>query len=420
MNPKRNVTALDTVKYGVVMMLANLGGTIAALGVLSLLRTVTRNRLLVLVLFFAVLIAGTPILTWLYFWYKIPDIVPKCGDGVSSRRMIFDTFLRVVLPAEIMRWILVSLPTEPGHILEFGYRFFEGVFAFLPNFLYDIVYMSPRNRLSAIRESGYIAADHLAFHAVYFVYFLITLAVLYLLFERVWRGYEGECKKKNLTADISGADGMTQNEQIIKRDFYYQRDVTAVDRCKFAAVSLGAQLAAYYYILCFTSLLSMWQGSATHAVLQALCTLPVAALLPSFLVHRYLTSVVPKLYSLRDEEKWWYKKAVRLMLGGEIFRFLVGLIPLPFTAYGVLTSPVTYLLYTIAYVNPAGKYEAIFVHHSLSPVDTAVFLIIYVLYFSLYNFFLYRRCRHEVRRQHVYLTGCLQEKEKSDSYYYKG
>ena len=80
----------------------------------------------------------------------------------------------------------------------------------------------------------------------------------------------------------------------------------------------------------------------------------------------------------------------------------------------------TYLLYTIAYVNPAGKYEAIFVHHSVSPVDTAVFLIIYVLYFSLYNFFLYRRCRHEVRRQHVYLTGCLWEKEKSDSYYYKG
>ena len=124
MNPKRSVTALDTVKYGVVMMLANLGGTIAALVVLSLLRTVTSDRLLVLVLFLAVLIAGTPILTWLYFRYKIPDIVPKCGDGVSSRRMIFDTFLRVVLPAEIMRWILVSLPTEPGHILEFGYRFF--------------------------------------------------------------------------------------------------------------------------------------------------------------------------------------------------------------------------------------------------------------------------------------------------------
>ena len=50
MNPKRNVTALDTVKYGIVMMLANLGGTIAALVVLSLLRTVTSNRLLVLVL----------------------------------------------------------------------------------------------------------------------------------------------------------------------------------------------------------------------------------------------------------------------------------------------------------------------------------------------------------------------------------
>ena len=43
---------------------------------------------------------------------------------------------------------------------------------------------------------------------------------------------------------------MTQNQQIIERDFYYQREVTASDSLKFLGVSLASQLAAYYYVLC--------------------------------------------------------------------------------------------------------------------------------------------------------------------------
>lgn len=43
---------------------------------------------------------------------------------------------------------------------------------------------------------------------------------------------------------------MTQNQQIIERDFYYKKEVTSSDILKFIAVSAGAHLAAYYYISC--------------------------------------------------------------------------------------------------------------------------------------------------------------------------
>ena len=152
-------------------------------------------------------------------------------------------------------------------------------------------------------------------------------------------------------------------------------------------------------------------------VLQVLLTIPVAIVLPSFLVHRYLASAVPKLFSLRDDVSLWHKKAIRLIAPEEAVRFLIGLVPLPFTEYGVLTSPVTYLLYTLVYVNPTDKYEEVMVNHHASLIDTAVFLLIYLIYFALYNFFLFRKFKKEVIRQHTYLEGCLAEKQKSENYY---
>ena len=210
---------------------------------------------------------------------------------------------------------------------------------------------------------------------------------------------------------------MTQNQQIIERDFYYKREVTSSDILKFIGVSAGAHLAAYYYILCFTSLISLWRGTATHVVLQVLLTIPAAIVLPSFLVHHCLTSAVPKLFSLRDDVNTWYKKAICLIAPEETLRFLTGLLPLPFTAYGVLTSPITYLLYTLVYVNPMDKYEEVMVDHHIGNIDAAVFLLIYGIYFFLYNFFLFRKFKKEVLRQHNYLEGCLSEKQKSDNYY---
>ena len=210
---------------------------------------------------------------------------------------------------------------------------------------------------------------------------------------------------------------MTQNQQIIERDFYYQREVTASDSLKFLGVSLASQLAAYYYVLCLTSLIDVFNGMATYVVLQVLLTVPVTILLPSFLVHRYISKAVPKLFSLRDDVKLWYKKAFRLMGAAEIIRFIIGVIPLSFTAYGVLTAPVAYLLYTLVYVNPLQKYEEVIVNRHAGLTDIAVFLLIYVVYFILYNLFLYRKFRKEVFRHQRYLEGSLAEKQKSERYY---
>ncbi len=158
-------------------------------------------------------------------------------------------------------------------------------------------------------------------------------------------------------------------------------------------------------------------GTATHVVLQVLLTLPTTIVLPSFLVYRYLTSVIPKLFSLRDDIKLWHKKAVRLMAVEEVLRFLVGMLPLSFTKYGVLTSPVTYLIYTLVYVNPMEKYEEIMLNGHANVLDTAVFLLIYCVYFAVYNLFLFRKFKKEVLRQHRYLEGNLAEKQKMEKLY---
>ncbi len=210
---------------------------------------------------------------------------------------------------------------------------------------------------------------------------------------------------------------MTQNQQIIERDFYYKKEVTSSDILKFIGISIIANLVAYYYVLCFTSLISLWKGTATYVVLQVLLTIPVAIVLPSFLVHRYLTSAVPKLFSLNDDVNLWYKKALRLMVIEEALRFVIGLLPLPFTAYGVLTSPVTYLLYTLVYVNPTERYEEVMVNHHTGFIDIAVFLLIYIIYFVIYDLLLFRKFKKEVIRQHRYLEGCLAEKQREKSNY---
>ncbi len=213
---------------------------------------------------------------------------------------------------------------------------------------------------------------------------------------------------------------MTQDQIIIQRDFYYQRTITVSDILKFIGVSFAVQFAAYYYIICITSLLAPLDGTATHVVLQVLLTIPVAIFLPSFLIHRYLSSVIPKRFSLKDDKSQWYRKAIRLMGIEEILRFCTGLLPLSFTAYGVLTSPITYLLYTLVYVNPMQRYDEIILNYQVGVLDIIVFLSIYSGYFAIYNLCLIRKFKQEVFRHHLNLESSLKEKEKTQMNYKKG
>ena len=205
---------------------------------------------------------------------------------------------------------------------------------------------------------------------------------------------------------------MNEKQFILERDFYYKREITYADQFKFLGVTLLAHFLAYYYMMCFTSLTRIWGGSVFYIIFQAIGLLPIAWLIPFFLIRQYVRARIPKLFSLADEQKDWLRKAFRWVSLGEILRFLVGLIPLSITEFGVMTSPVTYLLYTLFYIEPLGKFDQVLLKNNAGFWDLTVFFLIYSAYFFLYNYFMYRKIKHEISRHRQYLQGCLNEKEK--------
>ncbi len=202
MKGARNVTILDTFVYVIVMFLANAIGTLATFVFNAILmyavplEVIEKLYPVFVALYAAVGIAVTIFVTRFFFRYKISDIVPKKYEYGDRQILILSNYLYMVLPGEILRFILSSLPTKPGDILGRGYRFFDGLFAFPANFVYDRVYLMPQGRFSSILEYGYTFTDNILFVMVYLVYFVLSLFLLYLVFSKVWDKYEEERKNE--------------------------------------------------------------------------------------------------------------------------------------------------------------------------------------------------------------------------------
>ncbi len=196
MDNERNVTVLDSFVYVIVMFLANAIGTLATFVlnaiIMNLVPLEGTEKLypIFVALYAAVGIAVTIFVTRFYFRYKISDIVPKKCEYGDRQKLILSNYLYMVLPGEILRFILASLPTKPGDILGRGYRFFDGLFAFPANFVYDRVYLMPQGRFSSILEHGYTFTDNILFIMIYLVYFVFSLVLLYLVVSKVLDKYE--------------------------------------------------------------------------------------------------------------------------------------------------------------------------------------------------------------------------------------
>ncbi len=210
---------------------------------------------------------------------------------------------------------------------------------------------------------------------------------------------------------------MTHDDKIINRDFYFEREVTRQDKIKFMGITVISNAATFYIITLVAQLLSIMQGMALHVLLQALTLIPIAIILPWILTTRALRHIVTRFYSLSDDLNKWYVKAISIAALGEAVRFVVGLLPTVYTKYGLITSPVTYHLYSILYVVPLGKYDQIVAGREATPMDTAVFLLIYILYFALYEFAFLKKFKKEILRNKRMLEGSLMERKKLDDMY---
>ncbi|MBR5444638.1 MAG: hypothetical protein IKV57_00850 [Clostridia bacterium] len=205
----------------------------------------------------------------------------------------------------------------------------------------------------------------------------------------------------------------------MKQDFQETKPVTVSEKLRFAGASLFSHLLAFWAVYCiYLYLYAYLEGSALFVLLQIFFTLPISILLPRWWMKKHLPTQIPRLYTLADDPEVWYKKALRLILPTEILRFLMGLLPFPICRCGLLTSPVTYLLYTLVYVIPLERYDAIMVQNQPTPLDTAVFLGIYCAYFIFYNLSLMKRFRKEAQSHIRYLEGQRTEKERTKNYRY--
>lgn len=189
---KKSITAHTCLGYTLFSAAANLAGAIAMLILLYFVSKsndadlIRQHYVIFSLLDAAVAMAVTALLTGLYFHRKMPDVLSHEGD--ASPAYILKCFCRWVLPGEIVRLILCSLPTKPG--MMFGYRFLDGFFALVPNYLWDMFYVIPNNRLDSMRELGYSATDNLVFLAIYTVYLAVLLIVYFFLFKTIWRAAE--------------------------------------------------------------------------------------------------------------------------------------------------------------------------------------------------------------------------------------
>lgn len=411
---RRTVTFPDAILYGLLMFAANFVSSYTAILSFNLLGKLIginapvsdlSQAVPILVLDAAAAFTVVLLADFLFFRANMEKWT-KPSFSTESLRI---NFAVLVLPAELLRFLLCMVSTKPGSL--FGYRFFDGFFTFLPSFLHDQLYLTPHNRLESIRTNGFSSGDTLTFFLYYLGYFLVTCAALYFLFRHLWRKQEcqqAHYEQNKLHMDSEGVSlSRIRNEQ----KFYYQTQVNWEERLTFGAVSLGVQVAAYILAsLLFSVLLGMLPMAAQYPLRAVLYVL-----LPLVWMKTYLNSVIPRLYSLADDNSLWHKKAFSLMLPGELVRFILGLLPSPLLRYGTVTSPITALLYELLYILPAGKYEQILVNNTPGIPDIAVFLLIYFSGFALQECLLLRMFRKCLTR-HIRELQAEQKETETNSY----
>ena len=214
---------------------------------------------------------------------------------------------------------------------------------------------------------------------------------------------------------------MLTDKQTLERDFYYKREVDLKHKLKVMGFSLGGHLTAYIVIAAirmafpFLSISSAAFG-VSYIIIGALICIPITILLPSWAVRRYLSHLIPRIYSLSDDPNEWRKKAVQLISLCEPVRFVLGLLPFSFTRFGSTTAPATFVIYSYFYLYPTEKYDQVIMNYNVELTDLLVFLMIYIVYYAVYEYFFLRYIKKQMMRQQTYLEGMLAEKDKYYNY----
>jgi len=208
---------------------------------------------------------------------------------------------------------------------------------------------------------------------------------------------------------------------VIQRDYYYRRYVKWEDCLNYMFVILFIQICTIITTLLITQgSLAFFQLLTTFIVIELIISLAVSIFLPIFLLDKYFKKLVPRMYSLADEDSEWQNKALTLILPGELLRFFLGLLPLPLLKFGTLTSPVIGYLYSavfgMIYFDNAMLYEASLTSPYNSLPCAVFFIVIYLIYFALHLYTVLYIINRQRKLHKKYLLGNLNTYNKSQNF----
>ncbi len=415
--PRPTVVFSDCLRYFAAMFAANLAGTVglrAAQIFLTVLlqgdRSYTRGVKGYLLLLLMVLASFAVTLTVHCFLLRqyYSDLF---AADVPTLTVQFNA-LALILPAELFLFGISWLPWRPG--IMFGGRFFGGIFTPIPSVLHNQLYLIRHGGITRILEDGYRTSDHITYILFYLVYFLILCAAFVLLFRYLHtKAVEAQRAREQKYAEDAQK---TAKEYVRLRDYFYSSAVTRKDKFRFAAISFGAQFAAYLIAgPAVSTVLTIYMGdSATGLLMQMLLGIPLAAILPVFFLERFIRRPIKEWFSLADEEKDIPHKLFTLIAPAEIARFGIGL----FIGYGAYTSPLPSMLFTMIHRLLTGGFDPDAVPSAPTLVHLLLFFLIYLLCFLIHERIMQKRIHRRVTAHLRYLAGMRAEKDKYQNYYH--
>jgi len=195
-----------TMNYFMVMMGSNLAGTAAMVIFMLALKSLPFHEIFIQNYFLYILLlivsVSVAVITSIYITSIYFSRTLKVeANTENDNKTILKSFLSTVLVKEIIRFVLVSIPTSPGKL--FGFRFFDGIFAIAPNFIYDQFYITTHGLHSTIWERGYSLTDYLVFIAIYLIYFVVNMFILYFVYLWIWKKLYNEYKRRTNDERIS-------------------------------------------------------------------------------------------------------------------------------------------------------------------------------------------------------------------------
>ena len=171
----------DKFTYGFISFVANFGASILGIGIprllikayISLFGNMSQKTMNIFG--YLTIFPLTFILSWVFVIFLTKKFMPVHFDFCDDENGYTSHFVRLILPGEILRWLVVMFPL--GSVNSTGYL------SLLPSMLFENTYLKWSDRHKYVRQYlEFIPADYWAYSLCYLIYIAIYMAGLIAIY----------------------------------------------------------------------------------------------------------------------------------------------------------------------------------------------------------------------------------------------